>query len=87
MNDKFEPRKRTKDPMKEKVTKTIEQAISYLQENKEDITHVFCCMITENKMHIDMSITNGELANMLYNLAKSDENIREVMESVITHLE
>lgn len=73
--------------MKEKVIKTIEQAISYLQENKENITHVFCGMITEDKIHVDMSITSGEFANILYYLAKSDEKMCEVIELVKTQLD
>ena len=73
--------------MKEEVIKTIEQAISYLQENKENITHVFCVGITESKMHIEMSITSGEFANTLYNLAKNDEKIRKVIEQVNIQLD
>ena len=45
------------------------------------------CMITESKIHVDMSITSGELANILYNLAKSDEKMCEVIEVVKTQLD
>ena len=77
----------TKDTMKEEVTNKIEQAISHLQENKENITHVFCVGITKDEIHIDMSITRREFANALYNLAKYDEEIREIIEQVNIQLD
>lgn len=58
-----------------------------MQENKENITHIFCSVITEDKIHVDISITDEELANILYNLAKNDEKICKAIELVKTQLD
>lgn len=63
--------------MKEEVRETVNRTVDYLQENKEKIDSVFCATIKKNSIKIEMNIRAGDLANILYELAKDDETICE----------